>query len=62
MWCCCEKGELFFKKKIKTNQTNKNKYAQYISSLYFVHAVTAATTTATTTRRRRRTNISDTNV
>ena len=36
-------GELFFKKKNQTN-TKQNKsaqkqYAQYISSLYFVHAV-----------------------
>ena len=37
-------GELFFKKKKNQTNTKQNKsaqkqYAQYISSLYFVHAV-----------------------
>lgn len=52
----------FSKKKINKHKTkqHKNKYAQYISSLYFVHAVTAAARAAT--RRRRRTNISNNNV
>ena len=47
----------FSKKKYKKINTQKQIYAQYISTLYFVHAVTAATTTTTRTR----TNISDNN-
>ena len=52
----------FSKKKYKKINTQKQIYAQYISTLYFVHAVTAATRAATRRRRRRRTNISNNNV